>query len=509
MIAKSRTGRYFPERITLEPTGGGSALLDWEYETDDVGNPTGIDDLVGSPDRSYAYQPHQYFLTDAAGPWPGPLEWTYDRIGNRITEDRNSVVDTYDYTPNGSSGRTALLETVNLAGGVGGRDYQYTTAGHVTQVDAGANVVDFLVDEERRLAGLGRVAGDAGSSMLYDGRGFLRRVEGFELSAIFRDGLERETTECWSDGVPTPPSPASPCSSAFRVVEPVYDSAGLLHALGIIETLLGSSAERVLYLAGRPVAIARGDAGALDLLYLTTDHLGSPIAACDDTGALQWSGGFEPFGTDWLAATAGGASENGVWLRFPGQWADSAWLDASLGAPLRQNVLRWLESASGRYQAVEPVRMQRALLPYVYAASRPTLLVDPDGRLPKPDGGEWCDDRFPDPRPPCAPPDNDAIRRAIERVSRNVDRYCVQGQAPTEGELRGARGGIDVDQGVKPWFVPQGDDHVDYCICAHERDHIRRVQQEPYRGSSRAELECFASRTQLVCLARARAGATP
>jgi hypothetical protein len=206
-------------------------------------HPTLIDDLVGSPDRSYAYQPHQYFLTDAAGPWPGPLEWTYDRIGNRLTEDRNSVVDTYDYT--GSPGNTALLSTVTL--GVGGtRAYDYTAAGHVVEVDAGANVVDFLVDEEGRLGGLERVAGDAGSAMLYDGRGFLARVEGFELSAIFRDGFERETTECWSDGVPTPPSPGSPCSSAFRVVEPVYDSAGLLHALGITETLLGSSTERVL-----------------------------------------------------------------------------------------------------------------------------------------------------------------------------------------------------------------------------------------------------------------------
>jgi RHS repeat-associated protein len=373
------TGRYFPERITLEPTGGGSPLLDWEYTTDDVGNPTLIDDLVGSPDRSYAYQAHQYFLTDAAGPWPGPLEWTYDTIGNRLSEDRNSVVDTYDYTLNGAAGRTALLETVNLAGGVGGRDYQYTAAGHVTQVDAGANVVDFLVDEEGRLGGLERVAGDAGSAMLYDGRGFLSRVEGFELTSIILDGFERETTECWSDGVPTPPSPDSPCSSAFRIVEPVYDSAGLLHALGITETLLGSSSERVLYLAGRPVAIARGEVGALDLLYLTTDHLGTPIAACDDTGALQWSGGFEPFGTDWLAGTSGGASENGVWLRFPGQWEDSSWREAETGAKIAHNVFRWYGAEAGRYTKPDPVRRARVLRPYAYASNQPTLWVDPLG----------------------------------------------------------------------------------------------------------------------------------
>jgi RHS repeat-associated protein len=398
------TNRYFPERITLEPTGGGSALLDWEYATDAVGNPTAINDLVSSPDRSYTYQDHQYFLTGASGPWPGPLGWTYDRIGNRLSEERSSVTDTYAYTA-GTSGNTALLATVNLAGGASGtRAYQYTDAGHVIEVDAGANVVDFLVDEDGRLGGLERVAGDAGSSMLYDGRGFLSRVEGFELSSIFRDGFERETTECWSDGVPTPPSPGSPCSSAFRIVEPVYDSAGLLHALGITETLLGSSAaERVLYLAGRPVAIARGDVGALDLLYLTTDHLGTPIAVCDDTGALLWSGGFEPFGADWLDMSPTGADAAGLFLRHAGQWKDAVWRDSSLGSSaLVQNAHRWLTPAIGRYNSPDPLGLPDGLDAdenpsslYATLSNNPNVWTDPLGlvTLP-PDAPNRCRKRW-------------------------------------------------------------------------------------------------------------------
>lgn len=89
---RSFTGRHFPARITLGPTAGGAALFDWEYTTDAVGNPTEQDDLVASQTRTFDYQDHQYFLTDAVGPWPGPLAWTYDRIGHSLARQRGGRV---------------------------------------------------------------------------------------------------------------------------------------------------------------------------------------------------------------------------------------------------------------------------------------------------------------------------------------------------------------------------------------------------------------------------------
>ena len=56
---------------------------------------------------------------------------------------------------------------------------------------------------------------------------------------------------------------------------------------------------------------------------LSTDHLGTPFVATDDTGAEIWSGGFEPFGREWLARTPEGAQDNGICLRFPGHPQDS------------------------------------------------------------------------------------------------------------------------------------------------------------------------------------------
>lgn len=53
--------------------------------------PVILDRLNPANDRTYVYQDYQYFLTltEGAGPW-GSLVWTYDRIGNRLTEIRGA-----------------------------------------------------------------------------------------------------------------------------------------------------------------------------------------------------------------------------------------------------------------------------------------------------------------------------------------------------------------------------------------------------------------------------------
>ncbi len=48
--------------------------------------------------RSYGYQDVDYFLTSADGPW-GSQSWTYDRIGNRLTETDDGATDTLRLRP--------------------------------------------------------------------------------------------------------------------------------------------------------------------------------------------------------------------------------------------------------------------------------------------------------------------------------------------------------------------------------------------------------------------------
>jgi hypothetical protein len=124
--------RYYPTAITAM-SGLTSLLPSWTYITDAVGNITAI-----GTTRTYAYQDDQYFLTQGNAPtlW-GARSWTYDAIGNRLTETRGSgQPDQYHYTPN-ASGDTPLLTSIALAGGAAGtKSFTIDPAGNVIQEDS-------------------------------------------------------------------------------------------------------------------------------------------------------------------------------------------------------------------------------------------------------------------------------------------------------------------------------------------------------------------------------------
>jgi hypothetical protein len=187
----------------------------------------------------------------------GPLNWTCDKIGNRLAETRNGATDSYQYQLNAGSGNTPILDLINLAV-TGTRDYTWGPAGHLEEVAAGANVLDFGADAEGRLSGVDRTAAGAAAGFAYDGRSFLQTAQ--------------ETIGGTSS------------------VEPIYDSAGLVRAL----RRQPSPSEPVelvffLYLAGRPVAqLTISGSGAETWAYLTPDHLGTPLLATDDAGSVVW-----------------------------------------------------------------------------------------------------------------------------------------------------------------------------------------------------------------------------
>ena len=109
------------------------------------------------------------------------------------------------------------------------------------------------------------------------------------------------------------------------------------------------------------------------------------------TTAVDWSGGFEPFGADYS-----GASEVGVFLRFPGQWVDGSWEESADGSETFNNVHRWYLSSLGGYSRPDPlgylryrsastisaVAKDELLLnvhPFLYSSARPPRLIDPLG----------------------------------------------------------------------------------------------------------------------------------
>ncbi len=120
---RASNARYFPAGLTV------AGRLDWAYTTDAVGNVTAIaDSLNPSGSRGFSYQDVQYFLTQGNGPW-GTRSWTYDRMGNRLSETHDGVTDSYTYAPNAAAGNSPRLAGINRGGGGASSQLFYDAAG--------------------------------------------------------------------------------------------------------------------------------------------------------------------------------------------------------------------------------------------------------------------------------------------------------------------------------------------------------------------------------------------
>ncbi|MFN7960717.1 MAG: RHS domain-containing protein [Thermoanaerobaculia bacterium] len=166
-------------------------------------------------------------------------------------------------------------------------------------------------------------------------------------------------------------------------MNPTYSSAGLLYSLTRDNAL-----SEILYFpfAGRPVAQLTIDGDNETYEWITTDHLGTPIALTNSTGALLWQGGFEPYGKDY----AGAAAQN-LFLRLPGQWEEETWSEAGLGVGAFYNVHRWYESGAGRYGEVDLLETDRASGVYTYAESNALRYLDQLGLIYTSEECGWCD----------------------------------------------------------------------------------------------------------------------
>ncbi len=429
-VTETRTfdQRYVPDRITAAT--GAPPLLDWDYSTDKLGNPTLLADLVASPDRTYGYQDFQYFLTSAVGPWansPGQA-WTYDKIGNRLSEADSTTPATltYGYTSNGS-GNTPKLATITPAPGnsaTGQWAFAFDAAGNQTSITAsggelfGTDV--FGYSAESKLASLGTDYGNASTTLLYDGRGFLRQ----SLLTYPNGDLLKAEPRYSSTGLLL--QRKGERSRSFA-----HPDSGIINTTGSF-----TKTTDIFYFAGRPIALRTKyePDGIPGLLYLTTDHLGTPVLSTTTGGEKYWLGGFEPFGE---AYTFFGDSE--MFLRFPGQWDDASWHTSGRVADMYYNVNRWLDSATGRYSAPDPLGLQAGSrnginLLYVYAAGRPTFLIDLLGLAVQ---TRNCDQGFADaiqravdkakdilkdPKDPCELCDNDT-KRMLDHLD-NATYYC-------------------------------------------------------------------------------------
>ncbi|MCL1482096.1 MULTISPECIES: RHS repeat-associated core domain-containing protein [unclassified Marinobacter] len=103
--------------------------------------------------------------------------------------------------------------------------------------------------------------------------------------------------------------------------------------------------------------------------YYHNDHLGSPIASTDSSGAVVWQQTYDPWGLKLKTNTdARGYTGN--------------WLDEETG--LADHKARWYTSSIGRFTAIDPVKWHESNIHsfnrYAYASNSPYTYVDTNGR---------------------------------------------------------------------------------------------------------------------------------
>ena len=354
--------RYFPTGIRVP------GKLDWQYTTDHVGNVLVIGDaLAPATQRSFTYQDVSYFLTGGNGPW-GRLSWTYDKLGNRLSQTRDNVVENYTYARNPAGGNNPLLTTVTPPDPGGVMRFYYDAAGNQTYQTSGEKKLRFTYNAERRLS---QVSADAAGQsptftrMTYDSRSFL-------LSSTFSSS---------NGATPTLRSHAT-LSSEGRLYH--KSSSALPAAFSPRQEPSNQEDGYVLYFAGRPVAVLQTtvllspDAESSQtrrLSYITVDHLGTPALTTEENGNVLWSGGFEPFGGDFSQA-----EDTGLFLRLPGQWSDDTWQNNILSSGLLYNLYRWYSAGTGRYSRPDPLGLSaNEMNLFAYSRQSPLTRTDPLG----------------------------------------------------------------------------------------------------------------------------------
>jgi RHS repeat-associated protein len=304
---------------------GATVLARFRSTLDPIGNPTEIA-RTGSlaQTQTYTYDESGRLLSVcfeegscAAGSDPF-IRWTYDRVGNRLTEQRPAGRTSYAY-----DGRDRLLSA-------GQTSYTYDQNGN--ELAAGPRT--FTYDLANRLETT--TLGNTTETYLYDG-------DGVRVRASTGQQARRETNFLWdvNHGLP-------------QLARETNGSGTLLR-----QYLYG--ARRISQTAGSATS------------YFVHDGLGSVASVTSASGATQWTFSHEPFGSLRTEQEAPG-NQPDVFVRFTGEYLDQTGL-----YHLRA---RQYDPQAGRFLRPDPAGQspnESAISAYVYGANRPTVLVDPSG----------------------------------------------------------------------------------------------------------------------------------
>ena len=292
----------------------GSIWENWPWWGNDGMNLMTLTDGIDSTKtQSFTYD-NVGRLASAGGVY-GARTYTYDKVGNRLTEvitppGSSATTQTYAYVANTNRLASVMQGTTTL------RAFVHDAAGNMTRDTRGATQYNYTISAAGRISEV-KVGTQLRASYLYDGKSRL-------ASSVRVNVANSGTTRYIHD-------------HEDRIIAEVDAS--------------GTTIREYAWLDDLPVAVLDGSITPANptLFWVQADHLNRPVVMYTATQAAVWRATYEPFGTV-HSITGPGANDT----RFPGQLFQ-------LESGLAYNWHRHYDATLGRYTQADPLGVSLSL----------------------------------------------------------------------------------------------------------------------------------------------------
>lgn len=390
---------YDPAYRPYQIDSGAYAELISEYDAN--GNPKQI--VVAQGNRSYAYDALDRVMSELGIYWN--FDWTYDRLGNRLSETFESLTSGYGFTSNygyeSGSNRLTLINAFTISNDANGnrsnllQAYMYTPDNRLRFAVSGESPNNTIVGSYH-YDGLGRrvlkgtlMPGNAGALGLYRGKAFLHGPDGNLLAELGPTGEPIREYFYLDDQPLAAVDYAATSGELFLRAD--LDKDNLItaqdalawyynHYAGVMDPAYEVTGDGIMDTDDYTVihnCLSNGDCEAAAITprihYIHNDRLGAPQALTDSTGNIVWKGVYSPFGYVYADENPDGDQKLVEFnLRFPGQYFDKE-------SGLHYNYFRTYDPSTGRYLESDPIGLAGGLNTYAYVGGNPLRFSDSKG----------------------------------------------------------------------------------------------------------------------------------